>query len=156
MAEPTVNEIRLNLGCGEERIPGFVNIDIVPPADLVLDVRGGLPYADREVTEVIAHHFCEHLDFEGLRAVLNECHRLLGDGCVMNIRVPHALRAPDKAFGDPTHRTFWTPRTPRYWSAGDDLYARFGRRYGLLPWVVLTLETPTEIRVTQRPCREQP
>ena len=59
-ARPT----RLHIGCGQQSIPGWINIDNqgLPGVDRVLDVRQGLPFS--EVAAIYAEHFLEHLAFE--------------------------------------------------------------------------------------------
>src|ERR1700737_1488969 len=55
---------RLHIGCGQEAIPGWINIDNreLPGVDRVLDVRQGLPF--QNVSAIYAEHFLEHLALE--------------------------------------------------------------------------------------------
>ena len=55
---------RLHIGCGQEAIPGWINIDNreLPGVDRVLDVRQGLPFQD--ASAIYAEHFLEHLSLE--------------------------------------------------------------------------------------------
>ena len=41
--------------------PGWVNIDIEPGADLIIDVRKGWPLDDCSVNFIYSEHFLEHL-----------------------------------------------------------------------------------------------
>jgi predicted SAM-dependent methyltransferase len=54
-----------------------VNIDIEPGADLVIDVRKGLPLDDCSVNFIYSEHFLEHLTYEEGRKVLEEFRRCL-------------------------------------------------------------------------------
>jgi len=52
------DNIRLNLGGGEEKINGFTNIDRValPTVDIVADISKGIPLPDNSVVEVRADY----------------------------------------------------------------------------------------------------
>ncbi len=81
----------LNLGCGPYRVEGFINIDANPrqtQADLIRDVRKGLPFDDNSVDAITASHFLEHLDFEEMLFVLEECYRVLKPQCCIKIVCP--------------------------------------------------------------------
>ncbi|HUG06420.1 MAG TPA: methyltransferase domain-containing protein [Candidatus Limnocylindria bacterium] len=78
----------LCLGSGEAPLPGWVNVDLQGPADVLLDLRFGIPLPDRSVRFIYSEHFIEHLDLEdGLRA-LRECRRMLMPEGVMRIACP--------------------------------------------------------------------
>jgi predicted SAM-dependent methyltransferase len=53
-------ELKLHLGCGGQRLPGWINID-ARGGDLRMDLRWPLPFADRSVRYVFACHVVEHL-----------------------------------------------------------------------------------------------
>lgn len=82
------DSVRLNIGCGNHPIVGFVNIDLGDDADIRIDVRVGLPFADATVDAIYSEHFFEHLDKgEGL-AFLRECRRVLRPGGVARLAMP--------------------------------------------------------------------
>src|SRR5712671_6346087 len=54
--------LRLNLGSGFQAKTGWVNIDLGDRADLALDLRQPLPFADNSATAIYSEHFFEHLD----------------------------------------------------------------------------------------------
>lgn len=84
---------QLNLGCGESKKAGYVNLDWQPAVrpDVVHDLNQ-LPYPFRDgAFDVIeAFHVIEHLDRPF--AVMKELHRLLKPGGVLRIKVPHFSR----------------------------------------------------------------
>lgn len=92
---------RLNVGCGHEVLPGFVNLDLrpVPGLDLRADVLR-LPFADASLSEVRAGSLLEH--FADPVVVLDELHRVLRPDGRLVVRVP-AL-GTNAAHLDPTHR----------------------------------------------------
>lgn len=80
--------LRLNIGCGQVKLPGWVNIDIDPSADLVLDVRKGLPFDASSVDFIYNEHLFEHLTYEDGGHLLAECHRCLKTRGVLRIAMP--------------------------------------------------------------------
>jgi hypothetical protein len=125
------SELRLNLGCGMNRIEGFIGVDFMP-SDTV-DVRHDLtecpwPWDDNSVDEIVSNHLVEHIPMvevpypgfdrpiDALCAFMNECYRILKPGCGIRLQYPH--HASDRAFWDPTHRRFIPPMTWSYFNRG--------------------------------------
>ena len=88
-AEPASTAIRLHIGCGQEAIPGWINIDNreLPGVDRVLDVRQGLPF--QNVSAIYAEHFLEHLALEDGLAFLRECRRTLAPEGILRLSTPN-------------------------------------------------------------------
>lgn len=82
------DSLKLNIGCGKAKFPGWVNVDIEPGADLVVDVRKGLPFDDESVHFIYNEHFLEHLTFEEGEKVLREFWRCLKKEGVLRIAMP--------------------------------------------------------------------
>ena len=109
--------LKLNLGCGQKYLPGYVNCDVLPHvrADRYFDLnRPPYPFADGAADEIWMDNVLEHLD--DLLAVMAELHRLLRPGGRLKIRVPYAKS--DWAFQDPTHKHFFTEQTMHYFCEG--------------------------------------
>ncbi len=81
--------LRLNLGCGRDTKPGFVNVDYVkvPGVDVVADLNDRLPWDDASVDEVLLYHALEHVD-DPLKLML-EIQRILKPGGIAEVKVPH-------------------------------------------------------------------
>lgn len=101
--------IRLHIGCGQEAIAGWINIDSqpLPGVDRVLDVRRGLPF--RKVSAIYAEHFLEHIGFEEGLAFLKECRKVLADLGVLRISTPsldwvYTTHYPSWPSGSPEER----------------------------------------------------
>ena len=80
--------MKLNLGCGDHYVPGWVNVDSaqndkVRP-DIIHDVTTGLPFADRSAEVVYMGHLLEHLPVEHVVPMLTEVARVTaGPVCVV-------------------------------------------------------------------------
>jgi SAM-dependent methyltransferase len=110
--------IALNLGCGSMRIKGAFGVDRVNVG--ATDVRADLgaprlPFKSGSVSALYIYHVLEHVDFVRL---MDEFHRVLGEGGIMHIRVPHA--SSFSFWDDPTHIRPFTSRTFDYWDPGTE------------------------------------
>ena len=87
--DPAPARPRLHIGCGQEAIPGWVNIDSreLPGVSHVLDVRQGLPF--EEAAAIYAEHFLEHLSIEEGLAFLKDCRRALAPDGVLRLSTPN-------------------------------------------------------------------
>ena len=87
--ESTPTATRLHIGCGQEAIPGWINIDNreLPGVDRVLDVRQGLPF--QNASAIYAEHFLEHLELEDGLAFLRECRRTLAPEGILRLSTPN-------------------------------------------------------------------
>ena len=110
--------LRLNLGCGEQRPDGWLNLDSSPGARLAshpllfrvlrallpqrllpvaswtgadvrwMELTKPWPLADQSASAVYSSHFLEHLEFDEARLVLRESARVLQPGGLIRIVVP--------------------------------------------------------------------
>jgi SAM-dependent methyltransferase len=81
--------VRVNLGSGDDRRSGYVNVDLRPEvADVVCDVRT-LPWADGEVDEILAEDLLEHFPADQTADVLAEWHRVLRQGGLLTVKCPN-------------------------------------------------------------------
>jgi predicted SAM-dependent methyltransferase len=105
-------ELRLHLGSGFLPKEGWIDIDLAgAPANLVWNLKHGIPFADGTVDAVFHEHLLEHLDLRDGFDLCRECHRALKPGGVLRVAVPNAgicLRSyagtddPDWARSQPT------------------------------------------------------
>lgn len=107
--------LKLHLGCGSNRLVGWVNIDIDSPvADLLHDLTRPLPFADGSVERIYAEHMIEHIEYEEAAALICECRRVLAPDGVVRMTTPdlawlvttYASTITDQ-WGD-----LWQPRSP--------------------------------------------
>lgn len=98
--------VKLNLGCGKDRLPGFVNVDKFEASqpDRVVDLeQTPWPFADDCATEVLMKHVLEHLgrDSDTFLAIWKELYRVCAPGASVRIVVPHPRH--QDFLQDPTH-----------------------------------------------------
>lgn len=77
--------LKLNIGSGVNHRVGmdWIHVDLLHGADVRVDVRKGLPYADGSVDLIFSEHFIEHLSADEAKAYFRECHRALKRGGVV-------------------------------------------------------------------------
>jgi glycosyltransferase involved in cell wall biosynthesis len=108
--------------------PGYKSVDL-RNADLVCDIRQGLPLPDSSVGCIRAYDFLEHIPLcrdstcdhggDGVRAkcvvgLMNELYRVLAPGGWLVTRTPSTDGRG--AFQDPTHVSFWNPNSFWYYT----------------------------------------
>ena len=83
--------LKLHLGCGTNKFPGWVNIDSVKACqpDLVHDITTPLPYADQSADEILAEDLLEHFDKYIRFVVFGEWARVLKVGGTITVQVPN-------------------------------------------------------------------
>lgn len=79
--------MKINIGCNEWKLDGFINIDIDPNVnpDMVADGMN-LPFENESVDEIYAGHMLEH--YALTEKPLNEWYRVLKPGGKITITVP--------------------------------------------------------------------
>jgi predicted SAM-dependent methyltransferase len=91
--------VRINLGSGPDRKPGWVNVDNGIDDDIWTERPEGevveadaLEYLDSlqddTVDEVYAGHFLEHFDYDEGQDLLGKCYRVLKSGGIVGMVVP--------------------------------------------------------------------
>jgi predicted SAM-dependent methyltransferase len=110
---------KLNLGCGNRYMEGWVNLDIsnkdIYGDECKIDVKHDLekfpwPFKDNEFDEVLIRHTLEHL--KDINKVMKEMTRITKNNGIITIVVPHF--SCHLAYRDPTHLHFFTSETINY------------------------------------------
>ncbi|PIY80358.1 MAG: hypothetical protein COY80_03325 [Candidatus Pacebacteria bacterium CG_4_10_14_0_8_um_filter_42_14] len=122
--------ISLNLGCGQDKRAGFVNVDIDRRSkpDIIHDLAKPLPFPSNSASEILLQDVLEHFTLKNALKLLKECRRVLMSEGEFIIRVPNVgqilkkyKNQPDLAmlflYGDTskseiwgTHKYGYTPR----------------------------------------------
>lgn len=104
--------VRIDFGCGQNCTVGqdgvkYIGVDEVKldGVDVVHDLTSfPYPFEDGTVDEIVSNHFVEHLTGEEFMAHMDECWRMLKPGGKMRLTHPYCFS--ERAFQDPTHKTF--------------------------------------------------
>ncbi len=98
--------IRLNLGCGDKILKGYVNVDLVDERaghrpDVTCDIRNLQVFEDNYADEVMTVHVIEHFYYWEAKEVLKEWVRVLKPGGKMIIECPNLLSACEEVLRNP-------------------------------------------------------
>lgn len=111
----------LNLGSGQTKISGAVNLDVNPRsrAEVIHDLNiFPYPFADNTFDVIVSRSILEHLN--DIPAVMDELYRILKPGGRAIIQVPY-FRSRD-AFTDPTHKAFFAAHSMDYFVIDKKLF----------------------------------
>lgn len=110
-------KIKLNLGCGNKYLEGYINCDISRQvrADRYFDLNEfPYPFPDNYADEILMDNVLEHLN--DIPAVMKELFRILKPGGRLKIIVPYGKS--DWALQDPTHKHLFTEQSMYYFTEG--------------------------------------
>lgn len=142
--------MKANFGCNDDLRPGFLNVDICPPCDQIVDLTvAPWPWPDSYFTEIVCRDVLEHLPNK--RQSMNELWRVLRPGGIVRIQVPHATEG-DGGHCDPTHTSYWTTSDFEYYAPGIPERERFrnSEYYGVKADFKVVNLTPAGTIPTQR------
>ena len=117
--------MKLNLGCGNNRKNGYINVDkyLACNPDLVMDCEVfPWKFSDNEIEEIIFNHSLEHMgaDADIFLNIISEVYRVCKSKAILQIHVPHPRH--DNFLGDPTHVRVITPQLLSLFSKKNNLY----------------------------------
>lgn len=97
----TEKHIRINLGCGNKYIEGFIGVDRSPclAADILCDIARSLPFRDNSVDEFYLDNLIEHVP--DIPALMAEVVRTSTNNAKVTIITPHFTSL--SSWKDPTH-----------------------------------------------------
>lgn len=119
---PKVQEgrVALNLGCNQNALPGYVNVDIedYPGVDVVTNLEFKWPWEDNSVDYIMAVDLVEHL--RDKIYTMHEAYRVLKPDGIFHIKVPSTDHRG--AWQDPTHVSYWNENSFMYYA--DEKYEK--------------------------------
>jgi predicted SAM-dependent methyltransferase len=80
--------LRLHLGSGLERKPGWTNVDIFDYGDIALNLTRRIPLPSDSVEAIFQEHLMEHLTIQQGLFLLSESWRIMRTGGILRIGVP--------------------------------------------------------------------
>lgn len=94
---------KLNLGCGSDYRPGWVNVDFDKnvKADEYFDLAKPFPLKKSGFDYILLQDVLEHFTKEGAKSLLKECRKVLSVGGRIEIRVPNVLQIIKQFKKDP-------------------------------------------------------
>lgn len=113
---PSGSGTRLNIGAGQSRIPGFINVDISKRADISLDLStDALPFDDNSIDLIVSYHTLEHVD--DYLFALGEIHRVLKHGAPFLVGLPY-VTLTEYHLVNPYHRHNFNEHSFRFFELG--------------------------------------
>jgi len=111
--------MKLNLGCSDRHFPGYTNVDISGPADLIADLNATWPWGDSSVDEIRAWDIIEHL--RSPIHTMNEAFRVLKPRGIFDIEVP---TTDGRGWAQDPGHICWPP-----WNRNSFFYYEFGNAH---------------------------
>ena len=139
---------RLNVGCGNVRFEGWINIDFAATGsqDLIWDVSKSIPCPDATCSMIYNEHFIEHLDIDSGKRFLRECHRVLIPGGVLRVATP-SLEATVSHYADQTWKDqAWLKKYRYHWIATRAEYLNICFRHWGHQWIYDAEELSRRLR----------
>ena len=84
------NITKIHVGCGENYLKGFINIDgiILFKNDYLIDIRVGLPFPDNSMDFIYSCHMLEHVYIDEAINILKEWYRVLKPSGYVRLTLP--------------------------------------------------------------------
>lgn len=83
--------MKLNIGCGSEKIEGYKSVDLFVEADIKDDVRILATIGDNSIEAVRTFHLLEHLKDSDVPLAVNSIYRVLKKGGTWEVEVPDLI-----------------------------------------------------------------
>jgi len=101
MTASTADQLRVNLGCGNKQVEGFIGVDRFPcaAARVLCDVTRALPFRDSSVDEFMLDNLIEHIP--DIPALMAEIVRAARNSARVVVVTPHFTSL--SSWKDPTH-----------------------------------------------------
>jgi len=105
--------MKIELGCGLTKKDGYVEVDLIPEADVQQDMYEYLNSIDDNCVDAIrAIDSLEDITKEEFLKVMKEILGVCKNGAILEIRVPYHTQSVN--IGNPFHKTYFNEHTFRF------------------------------------------
>jgi predicted SAM-dependent methyltransferase len=82
--------MKLSIGAGDRRIPGWVHVDNDPKTDpdMLVDISGPLPFGDNTIECILCEEVVTQISLESCQQFLFECRRIIQKNGVVRVSTP--------------------------------------------------------------------
>jgi predicted SAM-dependent methyltransferase len=121
-----INELKIDLACGDRKQEGFKGVDIIKTdsVDYVVDLTTyPWPIESESVEEIYCSHYIEHIPHDinnlndrrdGFIQFMDEIYRIMKPGAKATLVAPYYTS--ERAFQDPTHHRYITKGSFHYFN----------------------------------------
>jgi predicted SAM-dependent methyltransferase len=137
---------QLHVGCGNRRVAGWLNVDVIG-SEYDIDLGSGrLPWPDDSFETIVSQHVVEHLElFSELKPLLSEFHRVLGPGGAVWLSCPdmekicraYANGKLEEYLADRQSRDDYTTQGAPVSQVVNDLFHQYGEHKNLFDFELL-------------------
>ena len=125
---------KLDVGSGRAKFEDYITLDNDPKvgADIQCDIETCDPsFQENQYDEIRAYHILEHIQNKNKVRVMHVFWTILKVGGTLDIEIP--IAGSEQFYQDPTHLSWWTPRTFWYFTKGNNFGEAFAKRYSQYP-----------------------
>ena len=111
-------EYKIDIGCGDKSSDELIGVDISKHsvADIIHDVRFGLPFCTNSAKYITSTNFLEHLTIDEFNHLMWEIWRVLKPGGTFEASAGYGHS--NTRWQDPTHKSGYTIKTFTYFKTG--------------------------------------
>ncbi len=141
--------MKLNLGCGNKKLNGFINIDgnnnVTPDLNINLGCEI-LPFKNDSVDYVLGDQFIEHLSQKEINFLLKELHRVCKNGAKIEFNSPYFLSPSAHMF---LHKTILSENYFNYYMKKLGMFdIKYKLRYGFKRGLFFLIPMRIEFQLT--------
>jgi len=85
------DRIKLNIGSGGTKIPGFISVDKYYPNADIKSAADDTGFSENTVSEIYTSHMIEHLTIEEAILAIKHWYKILHPGGIVNLLCPNAI-----------------------------------------------------------------
>ena len=99
------NKIKLDIGCGKNKLAGYTGIDIDPNSDAdIVASAFALPFKDESIDEIYSAHLVEHFNPNEAQRFFDEIYRVLKRGGTAYLKIDREWSERRLLKKDSTHK----------------------------------------------------